>query len=118
MPRAPSAAAQCRVRAVPHRAAIAPTAPGPTTMMGQALMDYIAPAEVARLIREKIVMAPRTTECTVPAGIFKGEGSMLNFIAYGDELNLVHPPRPKNPKQTWEQQYAVKVRLKSTGMTM
>jgi len=86
--------------------------------MGQALMDYIPPAEVQRLIRDKVVMAPQTTECTVPAGIFKGEGSMLNFIAYGDELNLVHPPRPKDPKQVWEQVWAVKLRLKSTGMTM
>ena len=86
--------------------------------MGQVLMDYIAPAEVARLIREKVVMAPQTTECTVPAGIFKSDASMLNFIAYGNELNLVHPPRPKDPKQTWEQEWAVKLRLKSTAMTL
>ena len=87
-------------------------------VMGQMLMDYIAPAEVERLIREKIVMPPQTTDCTVPSGIFKGEGSMFNFIAYGDELNLVHPPRPKDPKQVWEQVWAVKVRLKSTAMTL
>ena len=86
--------------------------------MGQTLMDYIAPAEVARLIREKVVMPPQTTECTVPAGIFKSDASMLNFIAYGNELNLVHPPRPKDPKQTWEQEWAVKLRLKSTAMTL
>jgi hypothetical protein len=86
--------------------------------MGQVLMDYIAPAEVERLIREKVVMPPQTSECTVPAGIFKGEGSMFNFIAYGDELNLVQPPRPKDPKQVWEQIWAVKLRLKSTAMTM
>jgi hypothetical protein len=86
--------------------------------MGHALMDYIAPAEVQRLIRERIVMSPQTTECAVPAGIFKGEGAMFNFIGYGDELNVVHPPRPKDAKQTWEQQYAVKLRLKSSGMTM
>jgi hypothetical protein len=86
--------------------------------MGQTLMDYIAPADVERLIREKFVMPPQTTDCTVPTGIFKGEGSMFNFIAYGDELNLVHPPRPKDPKQVWEQVWAVKVRLKSTAMTM
>lgn len=86
--------------------------------VGHALMDYIAPAEVERLIREKIVMPPQTTECIVPAGIFKGEGSMFNFIAYGDELNLVHPPRPKDPRQVWEQVWAAKVRLKSTAMTM
>ncbi|OGA50623.1 MAG: hypothetical protein A3G25_08995 [Betaproteobacteria bacterium RIFCSPLOWO2_12_FULL_63_13] len=87
-------------------------------VMGQALMDYISPGEVGRLIREKVVMSPQTTECTVPAGIFKGEGSMLNFIAYGNELNLVHPQRPKDPKQVWEQVWAVKLRLKSTAMTM
>jgi hypothetical protein len=86
--------------------------------MGQVLMDYLPPAEVERLIREKVVMPPQTTECTVPAGIFKGEASMLNFIAYGDELNLVHPPRPKDVKQTWEQVWAFKLRLKSTAMTM
>jgi hypothetical protein len=86
--------------------------------MGQNFMDYLPPAEVQRLIREKVVMNPQTTECAVPAGIFKNEGAMLSFIAYGDELNVIHPPRPKNPKQTWVQEYAVKVRLKSTGMTM
>lgn len=86
--------------------------------MGHALMDYLPPAEVQRLIRDKVVMTRETAECAVPGGIFKREGAMLNFIAYGDELNVVHPPRPKDPKQVWEQQYAVKVRLKSTGMTM
>jgi hypothetical protein len=86
--------------------------------MGQVLMDYIPPAEVERLIREKVVMPPQTTECTVPAGVFKSEASMFNFIAYGNELNLVHPPRPKDPKQAWEQEWALKLRLKSTAMTM
>ncbi len=86
--------------------------------MGHALMDYLPPNEVQRLIRERIVMPPQTSECAVPAGIFKGEGAMFNFIAYGDELNVVHPPRPKDPRTPWEQQFAVKVRLKSTGMTM
>jgi len=86
--------------------------------MGQTLMDYIAPAQVRRLIGEKVVMPPQTTQCTVPAGVFKKDGAMFNFIAYGNELNLVYPPRPKDPKQTWEQQWAVKLRLKSTAMTL
>jgi hypothetical protein len=86
--------------------------------MGPALMDYLPPSEVQRLIKERVVLTPQTTECAVPAGIFKSDASMLNFIAYGDELNVVHPPRPKDPKQVWVQEYAVKVRLKSTGMAM
>lgn len=87
-------------------------------VMGQTLLDYIAPTEVERLIRDKVVMPQQTTECAVPAGIYKNDGAMLNFIAYGDELNLVHPPRPKDPRQTWEQVWAAKLRLKSTAMTM
>ena len=86
--------------------------------IGQSLMDYLPNAEVQRLIREKVILTPQTLECAVPAGIFKGEGAMFNFIAYGDEMNLVHPPRPADPKQPWNQEWAVKLRLKSTGMTL
>jgi|APFre7841882724_1041349.scaffolds.fasta_scaffold00791_5 hypothetical protein len=84
--------------------------------MGGALMDYVPPAEVARLIREKVVLAPSVTECAVPAEVVKAApAAFLSFIAYGDELNVVHPPRPQDATRTWEQVYAVKVRLKSTG---
>lgn len=84
--------------------------------MGGALMDYLPPAEASRLVRERVVLAPQVTECTVPAEVIKAApAALLSFIAYGDELNIVHPPRPQDPKQTWEQLYAVKVRLKSTA---
>jgi hypothetical protein len=87
--------------------------------MGGMLMDYLAPGEVARLVREKVVLAPQVTECTVPAEVIKAApAAILSFIAYGDELNVVHPPRPQDPSRTWEQIYAVKVRLKSTGTLM
>jgi len=86
---------------------------------GGALFNYIPPGEVARLIREKVVMAPQATECTVPGQVIKEMGTpFLRFIAYGDELNLVHPPRPQDPTQPWEQIWAVKVRLKSTAGLM
>jgi len=87
-------------------------------VMGQVLMDYLAPAEVARLIRDRVVLAPQTNECQVPAGIFRGDGSMFNFIAYGDELNLVQPGPPRDPRQVWEQTWAMKLRLKSTAMAL
>jgi hypothetical protein len=38
---------------------------------------------------------------------------MLRMIAYGSELNLVHPPRPADPKIAWEPQWAAKIRVKS-----
>lgn len=84
--------------------------------MGGALMDYLPPAEVARLIREKVVMPPSTLECTVPAEVVQKAGTpMFNFIAYGEEANFAQPPRPTNPKVAWEPKWAAKVRFKSTA---
>ncbi len=88
--------------------------------MGGALMNFVPPSEVARLIRERIVLAPSVTDCTVPAEVVKRAGGtpFFNFIAYGPEANFVHPPRPQNPTQVWEQQWAVKARFKSTASTL
>jgi len=88
--------------------------------MGGALMGYVPPAEVARLIREKVVLASSVTDCTVPGEVVKRAGGspFFNFIAYGPEANFVHPPRPQSPAQVWEQQWAVKVRFKSTAATL
>lgn len=90
-----------------------------TQEMGSALMDYLPPAEVARLIREKVVLAPERSDCAVSAEAMKAmDTPMLQFIAYGDEMNFVQPPRPKDPKVPWEQQWAAKVRIKSVASTM
>ncbi|MCC7486747.1 MAG: hypothetical protein IT529_17375 [Burkholderiales bacterium] len=88
--------------------------------MGGMLLDFVPPAEVARLVREKVVMAPQQTECVVPAEVVKraGGAAILNFIAYGPEANFVQPPRPQDPKQPWEQLWTVKVRHKSTASTL
>jgi hypothetical protein len=85
--------------------------------MGSQLMDYVPPAEVARLIREKVVLPPSTTECTVPAEVVKKAGGspFLNFIAYGPEANFAQPPRPSDPKVAWEPLWTAKARFKSTA---
>jgi hypothetical protein len=82
---------------------------------GYALMDYLPEDEVRRLIREKVVMSPSVTQCTIPRGVFKdAAGGILQFIAYGDELNIVYPPR--DPKKPVDPIWTVKARRKSTGM--
>jgi hypothetical protein len=85
--------------------------------IGFALQDYLTPADVARFIKEKVVMVPSRTTCSVPPVFKEAQVAMLQFIAYGEELNLIYPPKPKDPKQTWDPKWSVKVRLKSTGMT-
>jgi len=85
---------------------------------GWGLMSFLPNDFLRRMISEKVVMPPSASTCAIPKGIFDGvEGAMLQGIAYGEELNLAHPPRPADPKAMWEPIWAVKVRVKSTGMT-
>jgi len=86
---------------------------------GELLMTWLPPSEVARLVREKVVLAPSVTECTVPAQFAAAAPSaFLRFIAYGEEANFAHPPRPQDPKTPWNPDWAVKVRLKSTAAVL
>jgi hypothetical protein len=88
--------------------------------MGGMLMDYVPPSEVARLVREKVVLPSSTTECTVPAEVVKRAGGtpFFNFIAYGPEANFAQPPRPSDPRTPWEPLWTVKARFKSTASTL
>ena len=85
---------------------------------GFGLTDYQTNAAVDRWLREKVLLAPATTQCAVPKGVFPGEGAMLRVIAYGNDLNLAHPPRPADPKAPWAPVWAVKLRLKSVAMVV
>lgn len=85
---------------------------------GFGLLDYQTNAAVDRWLKEKVLLAPQATGCTVPKGVFPGQGAMLRMIAYGSELHLAHPPRPTDPKLPWEPLWAVKLRVKSQTMAM
>ena len=86
---------------------------------GFGLLDYQGNAAIDRWLREKVLLAPGTTRCTLPAGVFDAQGgAMLRLIAYGSELNLAYPPRPADAKVRWEPDWAVKLRVKSLTMGM
>jgi hypothetical protein len=82
---------------------------------GFGLTDYQTNAAVDRWLKEKVLLAPSATRCTVPRGVFTGQGAMLRLIGYGSELNLAHPPRPADPKAPWAPVWAAKVRVKSVA---
>ena len=85
--------------------------------MGGGLMNYVSPGTVQKYIKEKVVLPPDVTSCTIPRGIFKAaDGSVLMFIAYGNEANFAQPPKPSDPKAPWNPIWTAKVRFKSTGM--
>jgi hypothetical protein len=84
---------------------------------GWGLMTYLPNDFLRRMIAEKVVLPATATSCAIPAGVFDGvDGAMVQTIAYGEELDLVHPPRPADPKVPWEQVWTARVRVKSTGM--
>ena len=86
--------------------------------IGFGLMDYQTNPAVDRWLKEQVLLAPQSTQCAVPKGVFPAEGAMLRFIAYGHETHLAHPPRPTDPKVPWEPVWAVKLRVKSVSMAM
>lgn len=84
---------------------------------GMGLIDYQPNASIDKWLKEKVLLAPGATECAVPKEAL-GKHGMVRMIAYGNEMDVAYPPRPKNPKQTWEPQWAAKIRLKSVTMTV
>lgn len=87
--------------------------------IGMGLIDYQTNPAVDRWLKEKVLLEPQVTRCSVPKGIFaEGGGAMLRMIAYGSELHLAHPPRPTDPKIAWEPDWAVKLRVKSVANAM
>ncbi len=86
---------------------------------GWGLMDYLPPAKIKQFLGEKVILPTSTQRCAIPQGIFaSAQGAMVRMIAYGPELNLSHPPKPAKADANWSPEWAVRVRVKSTGMAM
>jgi hypothetical protein len=76
--------------------------------------DFLSQGDISRLVANKTLMGPATKTCAVPKEVMDAAPSaMVQLVAYGGEANFVYPPRPQDPKVTWNQQWAVKVRYRS-----
>ena len=83
----------------------------PTSQMGA--FDYLSPAEAARLIQQRVVLSPATTQCTVPAEFNQGlQGASLMMTAFGPEANF-STPRPASASRSWRPDWTVKFRTRS-----
>ena len=79
---------------------------------GAVVPDYVAQGDIPRLVQQKALMAPTTTECKVPAEVVKAtQGAMLQMAAYGPEANFA-------AARTDPHRWTVKLRTKSTHMAM
>lgn len=88
---------------------------------GLGLVDYLSNTQIDQWVKDKVLLPAATQKCAIPSGIFgTAGGAMLRGIAYGNELNLLHPPRPTDPKllAAWNPEWSLRLRVKSTTMTM
>ena len=93
-----------------------------TAGAGTALVDYLDASRIDRWLKQKVLLPASTTACIVPQGVFdtdKGMASMtmLDMVAYGPEVHLVHPAKPADPKllAAWKPEWSARVRTKSTA---
>ena len=87
---------------------------------GGGLSDWLTPAQVAGLVKDRTVMAPTATSCTIPAEV-RGAGAdfrMGMMTAFGPEEDFSYPARPANAKEPWNLQWTARVRHRSTTSWM
>lgn len=81
-------------------------------MPAMSLPDYLEQGDIARLVQQRILLAPEATECIVPTAVAKAaESSMLTMTAYGPEGNY---GSPREAPAGW----GVKLRTKATHMSL
>lgn len=87
------------------------------SMMG--MMDYLSQDEIARMLQQRVLLAPETRQCTVPAEVAQRvQGAMLSVTAFGPEANFSHPVRPANARANWAPEWTVKLRTRAAYMGM
>jgi hypothetical protein len=88
------------------------------TQAAMMAFDYVADADIARLVRSRVLMPATADRCTVPAEVARAAPqSMLSLIAFGGESNFSQP-RPAGAARAWRPEWTVKLRTKSTHMGM
>ena len=79
----------------------------------------LAEGEIARLLQQRVLLSPQTTQCTVPAEVAGGvQGASLMMNAFGPEANFSHPVRPASAPRNWAPEWTVKLRTRASYMGM
>ncbi|MCC6829545.1 MAG: hypothetical protein IT550_15090 [Novosphingobium sp.] len=87
---------------------------------GGGLSDWISPGQVAALVRDRTVLPPSATSCTVPAEVIRDAPDFRfgTLNAYGPEESFSYPPRPADPRAAWNLEWTARVRHRSTTSWM
>lgn len=87
---------------------------------GGGLNDWLSPAQVAALVRDRTVMPPTTTSCLVPAEVRSAapDFRMGTLTAFGPQEDFSFPPRPADPKAAWNLEWTARIRHRSLSTWM
>ena len=92
---------------------------------GSDLHAYLTGSYADKWLKQKVLLPSSATNCTIPKGIFAGapgkQGAMpgmLMMTAYGPESWITYPPKPTNPKEAWSPEWSVRLRAKSSTMSI
>ena len=95
---------------------------------GMGLFDFLPNATIDRWTKDCVLLHSGVNQCNIPKGIWAGQGkagggkdssaAFLRMVACGGEYNVVYPPRPTDPKAARDQEWSVRLRLKSHTMAM
>lgn len=81
--------------------------------------DYLAPEEIVRLLQQRVLLQPTTTQCTVPAEVAgRVQAASLMMTAFGPEANFSYPARPARPPRGWAPEWTVKLRTRASYVGM
>ena len=82
---------------------------------GGGLSDWLTPAQVSQLVRDRTVLPPSTTSCTIPIEA-RRDAPDFRFgmlTAFGPLEEFSYPPRPANPKLVWNLEWTARIRHRS-----
>ncbi len=87
---------------------------------GGGLADWLTPGQVAALVRDRTLLAPATTTCTIPLEVRRDapDFRMGMLTAFGPMEEFAHPPRPADPRAAWNLEWTARIRHKSSTSWM
>lgn len=85
---------------------------------GGGLTDWLSPSQVVPLVRNRTLMGPEVTTCTVPAEVTRDTPDFRvgTLAAFGPEESFSYPPRPDTGP--WNLEWTARVRHRSMANWM
>ncbi|MES2056928.1 MAG: hypothetical protein V4564_13405, partial [Pseudomonadota bacterium] len=91
-----------------------------TRQFGGGLSDWLSPAQVTRLVKDRTVLPPTVTSCMIPVEVPQAmpDFSTGTLTAFGPEEDFSYPPRPVSDAIPWRLEWTARIRHRSVTSWM